>query len=180
MRSFSKHYSKCKAVSIKVRKLLQERRLPIVKFWQHNPQNNFLNFLTPKNIFITLQYTRDIFGIFLKHTFVECSSNILETLLRNFRNLRKDQHLLLSNHTLLTEKQLFHRELFQKSFALKCFLNVPWISKLLQRWWNTQGIFPKYYMPAGDVPSKVLLYTWSPVAFLLWGSIDFLSLSLSL
>ena len=94
MRTFSKHYSKCKTVSIKFRKTLQERRLPILKFSQDNPQNSFLNFLTSKRIFITLQYSGDILGIFLKQTFVECSSNILETLLRDYWNLPKDQHLL--------------------------------------------------------------------------------------
>ena len=81
MRTFSKHYSKCKTVSIKFRKTFQERRPPTLKFLQANPQNNFSNFLTSKNIFITLQYSKDILGIFLKQTFVECSSNILETLL---------------------------------------------------------------------------------------------------
>ena len=116
MRTFSKHYSKCKTVSIKFRKTLQERRLPILKFSQDNPQNNFLNFLTSKNIFITLQYSGDILGIFLKQTFVECSSNILETLLRDYWNLSKDQHLLLSNHTILTQRQLFHLELSEKVF----------------------------------------------------------------
>ena len=102
MRNFSKHYSKCKTVSIKFRKTLQERRLPILKFSQDNPQINFLNSLTSKNIFITLRYSGDILGIFLKHTLVECFSNILETLLRDY--LSKDQHLLLSSHTLLTQK----------------------------------------------------------------------------
>ena len=84
MGTFSKHYSKCKTVSIKFRKTLQERRLPILNFSQDNPQNKFfLDFLTSKNIFITLQYSGDIPGIFLKQTFVECSSNILETLRRD-------------------------------------------------------------------------------------------------
>ena len=111
MWTFSKHYSKCKTVSLKFRKTLQERSLPILKFSQDNQQNNFLNFLTSKNILMTLQYSRDILGVFLKQTFVEYPSNILETLLRDYWNLPKDQHLLLSNHTLLTQKQLFHREL---------------------------------------------------------------------
>ena len=84
MRTFPKHYSKCKTVSIKFRKTLQERRLPILKFSQNNPQNNFLNFLTSKNIFITLQYSGYILGIFLKQTFEECSSNILETLIHDY------------------------------------------------------------------------------------------------
>ena len=88
----SKHYSKCKTVSIKFRKTLQERRLPISKFSQNNPQNNFLNFLTSRNIFIALQYSGALqyFRIFLKQTFMECSSNILETLLRDYWNLPKD------------------------------------------------------------------------------------------
>ena len=128
MRNFSKHYSERKTVSIKFRKILQQKRLPILKFSQDNPQNNFLNFLSSKNVFMTLQQSGDIFGIFLKQTFVECSLNILETLLRDCWNLPKDQHLLLSNHTLLTQKQLFHRELFKKSFPLKYSLNVPWMS----------------------------------------------------
>ena len=149
MWTFSKHYSKCKTVSIKFRKTLQERKLPILKFSQDNPQINFLNFLTSKNIFITLQYSGDILGIFLKQTFVECSSNILETLLRDYWNLPKDQHLLLSNHTLLTQKQLFHRELFKKSFPLKYSLNVPCMSRTSQCWGNTQRIFPEYCVPAG-------------------------------
>ena len=103
MRTFSKHYFKCKTVSIKFRKTLQERKLPILKFSQDNPQINFLNFLTAKNIFITLQYSRDILGIFLKQTFVEYSSNIVERLLRDYWNFLKDKHLLLSYHTLLTQ-----------------------------------------------------------------------------
>ena len=141
MRTFSKHCSKCKTVSLKSRKTLQERRLPILKFLQDNSQNNFLNFLTSKDIFITLHYSRDILGIFLKQTFVECSSKILETLLRDYWNLPNDQHLLLSNHTLLTQWTLFHQELLKKSFPLKCSLNAPWMSRTLQRWGNTQRIF---------------------------------------
>ena len=71
--------------------------------------------------------------MFLKQTFVECSSNILESLLPDYWKLLKDQHLLLSNHILLTQKQLFHQELKKKSFPLKCSLNVPWIFRTLQR-----------------------------------------------
>ena len=133
VQTFSKHYSKCKTVSIKFRKTLQERRLPILRFSQDNSQNKFLNFLTFKNIFRTLQYSGDILGIFLKQTFVEFSLNILKTLLRDYWNLPKEQHLLLSNHTLLTQKQLSHRELLKESFPLKCSLTAPWISRILQR-----------------------------------------------
>ena len=133
MRTFSKLYFKCKTVSIEFRKTLQERRLPILKFSQDNSQNNFLNFLSSKNIFIILQNSGCIFRIFLKQTFMECSSNILETLLRDYWNLPKDQYFLLSNHTFLTQKQLFHRELFEKSFPLKCSQNAPLLSRTLQR-----------------------------------------------
>ena len=80
MRTFSKHYPKRKRVSIKFRKTLQDRRLPTLKISQDNPQYSFLNFLTSENVFITLQYSGNILGIFLKHTLVKCSSNILETL----------------------------------------------------------------------------------------------------
>ena len=132
MGTFSKHCSKCKTVSIKFRKTLQERRLSILKFSQDNLQSNFLNFLTSKNIFITLQHSGDILGILLKQTFVEFSSNILETLLRDY-NLPKDRRLLLTNHTFLTQKQLSHQELLKKSFPLKCSLDVPWMSRTLPR-----------------------------------------------
>ena len=94
MRIFSKHYSKCKTVSIKFRKTLQERRLTISSFSQDKPQNNFFNYLTSKTIFITLQYSGDILGVFVKQTFVECSSNILETLLSDYWHFPKDQNLL--------------------------------------------------------------------------------------
>ena len=90
MWTFSKHCSKCKMVSIKSRKILQERRLPILEFSQDDSQNNFLNFLTSKNLCLSLQYSRDILGIFLKQTFVECCSNILETLIRDYWKLPKD------------------------------------------------------------------------------------------
>ena len=119
IRTFSKHYSKCKTVSIKFRKALQERRLPILTFSQYNPQKIFQNFLTSKNVFITLQYSGDILGIFLKQKFVQCWSNTLETLLRDYWNLPKDQHLLLSSHTVLTQKKLFHGEVFKSSSPLK-------------------------------------------------------------
>ena len=108
MRAFSKYYSKCETVSVK-------------------------NFLTSKKIFVTLQYSGDALRIFLKQTFVECSSNNLETFIRDSWDVSKDKRLLLSNHTLLTQKQLFHRELFKKSFPLKYFLNVLWMLQILQR-----------------------------------------------
>ena len=57
--------TKYKTVWIKFRKTLQERRLPISKFLQDNQQNNFFNFLTSKNIFITLKNSRDALQRFL-------------------------------------------------------------------------------------------------------------------
>ena len=74
MRAFSKHYSKCKTVSIKFRKTLQERRLPILKFSQDKPQNIYLNFLASKNIFITLQYS----GISLQYFWNRHLWNVFE------------------------------------------------------------------------------------------------------
>ena len=66
----------------------------MLTFSQDNPQNNFLNFFTSKIIFITLQYSGDILGIFWKQTSVKCSMSILGTLLRDCWNLLKDQRFL--------------------------------------------------------------------------------------
>ena len=100
--------------------------------------------MTSKNLFITLQYYGDILEIFLKQPLVEYSSNILETLPRDYCYLTKYQHLLLSNHTILTQKQLFHRELFKKIFSFKMFpkysLNVPNIETLREYTVNVPGI----------------------------------------
>ena len=74
MRTFSKHYSKYTTLLLKFRKISHERGLPISKFSQNNPQNNFLNILASKNIFITLQYSGDIIGIC--GMFLEYSGNI--------------------------------------------------------------------------------------------------------
>ena len=64
MRTFSKHYSKCKTVS---EKFIKEE---IADISQDNPQKNFWNILTSKNIFITLPYSGDILGVFLKHFWI--------------------------------------------------------------------------------------------------------------
>ena len=82
MRTFSKHYSKYKTVSIKFRRTLQGRRLPILKLSQDNPQNNFLNFLTPKNTFLIFRgYPRNIFEADICGMFLENSGNITSWLL---------------------------------------------------------------------------------------------------
>ena len=126
MESFSKHYSKWKTVSIKIRKTIQERRLPDnIKNFTDNPPYNFWNFLILWKHFYNLTIFRDILRIFLKQKFVKCSLKILETLLYDYWNLSKDQHLLLSHPRLLTRKQLFHREFFKKCFPLKCSQSVP-------------------------------------------------------
>ena len=53
----------------------------------------------------------------------------METLLCDYWNLPKDEHLLLSNHTLLTQRQHLYRKRFKNTFPLKCSLNVPWMSE---------------------------------------------------
>ena len=127
-------------VSIMFRKTFQEKRLPILKISQNNSQNNFLNFLTSKKYFHNLTI---FLGVFLKQKFVECSSNTLETMFCEYWDLPKDQHLLMSNHTLLTQIQLFYRELFKNFFPVKCSLNVPWMPGTLQRWGNILSEFSR-------------------------------------
>ena len=94
---------------------------------------------------MTLQYSRDILRIMSKQKFVECSSNILETLLCDYWNLPKVQHLLSSHHTLLTQKQLFHREFVKKIFSFKmfpkCSLDTWNIATLREHSASIPGIF---------------------------------------
>ena len=71
---------------------------------------------------------------------MECSSNILETLLHDYWNLPKDQHLLSSNHIFLTQKQFFHQEFFTKYSPLKCSLDVRKIATLREHSANIRGI----------------------------------------
>ena len=98
IQNFSKHYSKLKHFKggdyyyYNCHKIIQKTSFLI--FWLH------------KKISITLKYSGDILRIFLEQKFVECSSNILVTLLCDYWILAKDRHLLLSNHTLLTQKQI--------------------------------------------------------------------------
>ena len=127
MRTFSKHYSKCKTVSIKFRKTLQERRLQILSF------------------------TRDILGIFLKQKFVECSSNITWWLLE----LAKRSTFAINKSYTFKQKQLFHREFFKKPIPLRCSLNVPWMSRTSQHWGITQRIFPEHCVSAGHLPHDI-------------------------
>ena len=143
MRTFSKHYSKCKTVSIKFRKTFQERRLQILKF----SQTSWLM----KNIFITLQYSSDILGIFLKQTFVECSSNITWWLLE----LAKRSTFAINKSYTFKQKQLFYREFFKKSFPLRCSLNGPWMSRTSQHWGITQRIFQEHCVSAGHLPHDI-------------------------
>ena len=125
MWTFSKHYSKFKTVSLKFRKTLQERRLPILKFWQDNPQNNFLNFFTSKNIFITLQifwgYPWNILEIDIHGMFLKYSGNITSWLLEF---VKRSTFVTIKSHAFNT-KTTFPSRTFKKSFPLKCSLNVP-------------------------------------------------------
>ena len=61
----------------------------------------------------------------MKQKFVECYSNILETLLCDYWNFPKGQHLFSSNHTFLTQTQLFLREFLEGIFSLKIFPGSP-------------------------------------------------------
>ena len=148
-----------------LRKTLQERRLPILKFSQDKRENNFLNFLNSKNIFITYEnlincYKIFITGISLEHFWNRHLWNIPRIFWKHYfvvTNLPKIQHLLLSNHTLLAQKLFFHLELFKKPFPLKCLLNVPWMFWTLQRSGKTQRIFSEYYIQAGLNMSFVFL-----------------------
>ena len=110
-------------VSIKFRKTFKRWDCQYLKIHQ------FRQFFLQKHFRILKKHSGNIRGMILKQTFVECSSKILETLLCDYWNLPKDQYLLLSNHTLLTEKQLFHGELFINFFFFKmfpkCSVDVP-------------------------------------------------------
>ena len=136
-------------ISIKFRKAFKRWDCQCYKFHRITHKTIFWTCGLHENIFITLKHSGIILEMILKQTFMECSSDILETLLCDYWKLPKDQHLLLSHHTLLTQKQLFHGELFRNSFSLKCFLNVPRMSQTLERWGNTQQIFLEYCVPAG-------------------------------
>ena len=108
---------------------------------------------------MTLQYSRDILGVFLKQTFVKYPSNILETLLRDYWNLPKDQHLLLSNHTLLIQNN-FSIENFKKIFSLKifpkCSLYVPNIATLREHTANIPGILRAGCVRNQEISGKCL------------------------
>ena len=122
--------------------------LPILKFWQDNPQNNFLTFWLHKNILITLQYSGDILAIFLKQKFVECSSNILETLLWLLEFAKRSTFVTVKWNT--QHKINFSIEnFFKKYFPLKFSLNVPWMTGALQYQRKTQQVFPEYCFPPG-------------------------------
>ena len=142
-------------VSIKFRKTFKRWDCQYLKIHQ------FRQFFLQKHFRILKKHSGNIRGMILKQTFVECSSKILETLLCDYWNLPKDQYLLLSNHTLLTEKQLFHGELFIKFFSLKCSLNVLQMSRTLWHWGNTQRIFPEYCVTDGNLFPNVRAFTFT-------------------
>ena len=130
MRAFSKYYSKCETVSVK-------------------------NFLTSKKIFITLQYSGDALRIFLKQTFVECSSNILETFIRDSWDVSKETFIIKS-YTFIA-KTTFPSRTFKKFFSFKmspkCSLDAPNIATLREHSANIPGI-----LCAGWVVHKTYFY----------------------
>ena len=82
IRSFSKHYSKWKMVSIKFRKTF--KRWDCLKISQDYPQNNFFNFLTSQKHFHNLHtnifkifwgYPWNIFKTEIRGIFLEYSGN---------------------------------------------------------------------------------------------------------
>ena len=105
--------------------------------------NNFLNFLTPKNIFLTLQYSEDIVGIFLKQKFVERFSNILETLLRDYWFANKSTFFIIKSYT-FDAKATFPSKTLKKIFTFKMlpksFLDVLNIATLGGHTANIPGI----------------------------------------
>ena len=140
-----------KSIFNKVQKNIsrQETACQYWKFHRITHKTILCTFWLHENIFITLQCSGDILGIFLKKKFMEFSSNILGILPGVYWNLPKDQHFFSSNHTFLKQKQFFHQEFVKKYYIWRCSLNVPWISRTLQRWENTQRIFPEYCVLTG-------------------------------
>ena len=59
----------------KVQKNIAREQTANIKISLDDQENNFLNFLTSKNIFINLQYSKDVLGIFLKQIFLVYSGN---------------------------------------------------------------------------------------------------------
>ena len=87
--------------------------MPILKFSQNNPQNNFLNFLTSKNIFITLQYSGDILGMFLDY-----SASIISRLLEF---AKRSIFVIIKSYTFNTKTTFPSRT--SKIFSFKMFPN---------------------------------------------------------
>ena len=112
MQTFSKHYFKCKTVSIMFRKTLLDRILQILKFSQYNAQNNILDFLTSKNFFVTLKYSEDILGIFLKQTLVECSQEHSGNITSWLVDLVKKSTFITTNSYTFNTKTTFPSKTF--------------------------------------------------------------------
>ena len=91
-------------------KTFQERRLLLFQFSLENPLNKFFTSLTSQknfhNITVFWEYSWNIFETEIRGMFFD----ILVTLICNYWNLAKD--LLLPNHTLLTQKQIFRQKMF--------------------------------------------------------------------
>ena len=117
MQTFSKHYFKYKTVSIMFRKTLQERILPILKFSQYNGKNNVFHFLTSKSFFVTLKYSGDSLGIFLKQTLVECSEEHSKNITSWLLDFVKKSTFISINLCTFNTKTTFHRKPFNKIFS---------------------------------------------------------------
>ena len=124
---FSKHDSKCKAVSIKLRKALQERRLPILKFSQDNTQKYFHNFTIFQGYYWNT-FETDICGMLLEY-----SGNITSWLLEF---AKRSTFLIIKSHTINT-KTTFPSSTFKKIFAFKIFPGCP-------EHCNAEGTLSKY------------------------------------
>ena len=122
----------------KVQKNIQEMRLP--KFHRITHKTMFWTFWLHKkyihNLKIFQEYPWNDFETDIRGMFFEYSGNITLRLLE----FAKRSILLLSNHALFTQKQLFHRKLLRNSFSLKCSLDVRTIATLREHSVNIPGI----------------------------------------
>ena len=130
MRTISKHYSECKMVWIKFRKALQERRLPILKFSQDNPQKYFQNFTVFRG------YSWNFFETDIRGMLLEYSGNIT---LRLLEFAKRSTFVIIKSY-LFNTKATFSSRLSKNLFPLKCSLNVLNIARLREHSPNISGI----------------------------------------
>ena len=143
MRNFSKHYSKCKMVSIKFRKTLQEKKLPALKLSQDNLQNNFWTFWLLKyfhNFTIFRGYPWNTFETDIRGMFLEYSGHITSWLLE----FAKRSTFVINKSYTFNTKTTFPSRTFKKIFSFqmfpKCSLNIPNVATLREHTANIPGI----------------------------------------